>query len=134
MATGLQACREPFTGELVEGKPTTFRRGDTLDPSKAADAVLLAAFGAYFEPAPSAKDVAAAKAADAATVWLVANQSAVATYPDGSDLALKENVTRVRADSDAAKRWPNLFKPMSTSYDVLVESATAGPGEKRGAA
>lgn len=130
MATGLQVCREPFIGELVEGRPTTFLKGDTLDPAKSNDAAALKAFAAYFEPLTS---LTARTESEDTTVWLVANQSAVATYPDGSDIALKENITRVRADSDAAKLWPALFKPLSTSY-YEVEQATAAPGEKRGAA
>ena len=69
--------------------------------------------------------------ASAHDTWLVANQSFVGQLTDGSDFVGRENITRVRADSEPAKRWPNLFKSMDSSYYVDVEQATAAPGERR---
>lgn len=64
---------------------------------------------------------------------LVADESFVGAMPDGSDFVAKRNVTRVRADHPAVRLWPQLFKSLDVTFPD-VEQATAGPGEKRGAA
>ena len=62
---------------------------------------------------------------------LVASESFVGTLPSGADFVGRKDVTRVRSGDPAAKAWPDLFKPLDVSYPE-VETATAGPGEKRG--
>ena len=59
--------------------------------------------------------------------WLVAKEPFIGQLRDGSDFVGRPNITRVRADSEPAKRWPHLFKPMESSY-FDVEAATAEPG------
>jgi hypothetical protein len=39
----------------------------------------------------------------------------------------------IRLDDPAVKKWPKMFGPVIYRHDPPVESATAAPGEKRGA-
>lgn len=49
---------------------------------------------------------------------------------DGEHYTLVKGVTRVRAGHDLIRTHPELFVPCDVHYDV--ESATQGPGERRG--
>lgn len=61
---------------------------------------------------------------------LVATDSFVTTY-DGVEYSFRENETRVKSDEPHIQNILHLFKPVDASY-LDVESATAGPGERRG--
>jgi hypothetical protein len=112
---------ESFVGELADGTEFIARADKTVIR---ADTPAAKRWPGLFRPSdPPARSPETAG-------WLVANQAFVGQLPDGSDFVGRANVTRVRADSIPAKRWPKLFKPIDSSY-VEVEAAIAGPGERR---
>lgn len=61
---------------------------------------------------------------------LVAADSFVTTF-DGVEYTYRQDETRVKADDPRIQNILHLFKPVDASY-LDVESATAGPGERRG--
>lgn len=65
-----------------------------------------------------------------AATMLVAAEDFVAKF-EGVERAFVADVTRVRSDDPMLDGIRHLFKPITATY-VDVESATAGPGEKRG--
>lgn len=64
-------------------------------------------------------------------VMLVAAEDFVAKW-EGVEQAYVTDVTRVRSDDPRLEGIRHLFKPIESSF-LDVESATAGPGERRGA-
>jgi hypothetical protein len=66
-------------------------------------------------------------------VWLIAKEAFIIDLPDHQSFIGRANITRIRADAPMfrgeGKRYLGLFKPLTASYDI--ESATAGPGERR---
>jgi len=66
---------------------------------------------------------------------LVATESFHSAMPDGSTFLVRKGQTIVWSDHPAAKKNPAWFKPVEPTHETpgYVESATAAPGEKRGA-
>lgn len=70
---------------------------------------------------------------------LVATESFHSAMPDGSTFLGRKGETIVWSDHPAAKTNPEWFKPLKATHETpgytepRVESATAAPGEKRGA-
>ncbi len=62
--------------------------------------------------------------------WFVAAESFIANV-DGVDRSFVQDVTRVRSGDPVMVGKEHLFKPLTATYQD-VESATAGPGERRG--
>lgn len=48
---------------------------------------------------------------------------------DGERVIVEAGTTRVEADHELVKRYPQFFKPLRMSYGT--EEATANPGERR---
>ena len=68
---------------------------------------------------------------------LVATETFKGGLGDGTDFDAVKGQTRVWADHPAVKRWPQHFRAISVTFETPgspeFESATAAPGEKRGA-
>lgn len=62
----------------------------------------------------------------------VANTSGVAEIK-GESFTFHAGVTRVRAGHPLLKACPDYFSPVTDAVTYEVESASAAPGEKRGA-
>jgi hypothetical protein len=115
----LLVATEDFCGELPNsGKEFVGRAGKTtVRPDSAAAKAWPQMFKAYEPPAQDTSQM------------LVAAQSFVGEL-DGQDFVARQGITRVRADSAAARKWPKMFRTMDSTYPD-VEQATAAPGERR---